>query len=382
MHHPALADFLRATIRARGPVSFRWFMEQALYHPQHGFYSAGRCAIGRHGDYFTNVSVGSLFGRLMALQFSEMWDLLERPQEFTLVEQGAHHGNFARDVLVAARADKPRFFEALRYRIIEPFPILEKRQKDTIASFAEKIQWRKSIEELEPFTGAHFSNELLDAMPVHLITAKKNAWQEKFVSLDGDNFEFVEEPISAPALEAHLAKLPSTPDGSYETEVNLSALAWIDSLSKKLERGWVLVVDYGHSREDFYAPARTTGTLSCFAQHHPVASPLENVGETDITAHVDWTSLAERAESAGLSIAGFTDQHHYLTALATTFLPNELSRDDAAQSRRALQTLLHPGLLGRTFQFLALAKNLPTTAPLAGFKFARDPRTSLCLNLH
>ncbi len=380
MHHPALADFLRATIRERGPVSFRWFMEQALYHPQYGFYSAGRCAIGRRGDYFTNVSVGSLFGRLMALQFSEMWDLLERPQEFILVEQGAHHGDFARDVFLAARADRPQFFEALHYRIVEPFPILQQRQQEILVPFDEKIQWRKSTDELEPFVGAHFSNELIDAMPVHLIAAKENAWTEKFVAIDGSNFAFTEKPICNADLREHLAKLPPPPGERYESEINLSGLAWIESLSTKLERGWVLAVDYGHSREDFYAPERTEGTLCSFAQHRSVASSLENVGETDMTAHVDWTSLAERAESRGLSVAGFTDQHHYLTALATTFLPNELSHADAEPSRRALQTLLHPGLLGRTFQFLAFEKNLQSPTQLAGFKFARDPRTALGLS--
>jgi SAM-dependent MidA family methyltransferase len=141
---PGLAEFIRDTIRHRGPVTFAWFMEQALYHPEHGYYSSGRCAIGRRGDYYTNVSVGPLFGRLLAAQFTEMWESLGRPDDFAIVEQGAHHGDFARDVLEAVRELAPEFFAALRYRIIEPFPILQERQMEALQSFSEKITWTRS----------------------------------------------------------------------------------------------------------------------------------------------------------------------------------------------------------------------------------------------
>ena len=177
--HSPLIDFIRGTIREQGPVSFAWFMEQALYHPKHGFYSSGRCAIGRRGDYFTNISVGSLFGRLLTAQFVQMWELLDRPQEFTIVEQGAHHGDFARDVLRATHEHAPEFFAALRYRIIEPFPVLQTEQAGTLfGSFREKIEWNKSLDQLPVFSGLHFSNELIDAMPVHLSPLNPgNGWK-------------------------------------------------------------------------------------------------------------------------------------------------------------------------------------------------------------
>ena len=372
----ALVSFIHATIRERGPVSFRWFMEQALYHPEHGFYSSGRCVIGRRGDYFTNVSVGSLFGRLMSAQFAEIWELVGRPNEFMIIEQGAHEGDFVRDVLEAARKKWPEFFDALCYRIIEPFPILQSRQETKLEMFRGRIGWRKSLEQLEPFTGVHFSNELIDAMPVHLVAATKDGWQEKYVTSTGEHFEFANGPLSTNKLRQHLEKLPAPPSSNYETEVNLTALDWIEMLSAKLERGFVLAVDYGYPREEFFAPERTTGTLQSFAHHRLVPSPLLDAGQTDITAHVDWTSLAERAEECGLWVAGFTDQHHFITALATTFLPNELDERD----RRALQTLLHPELLGRTYQLTALSKNLPNRGQLTGFKFACDPHTALDLN--
>src|ERR1700737_2489743 len=167
----ALADHIRDTIRQRGAQSFSWFMEQALYHPRHGYYSSGRAEIGRRGDYFTNGSVGPLFGQLLAAQFAEMWERLGEIESFVVVEQGAHHGEFARDLLSAAGKDWPKFFEKLRYQIIEPFPILQARQSETLREFEEKVSWAKSLSELDPFVGVHFSNELVDSMPVHLIVS-------------------------------------------------------------------------------------------------------------------------------------------------------------------------------------------------------------------
>ena len=164
--NPALIEFIRTEIRDRGPQPFDWFMEQALYHPELGYYSSGRCAIGRKGDYFTNVSVGPLFGWLLAAQFAEIWTQLGKINNFVIVEQGAHDGRFARDVLESAQIHAPDFFNALRYQIVERFPILREQQSGTLERFRNKIEWRNS---LKPFTGVHFSNELLDAMPVRFV---------------------------------------------------------------------------------------------------------------------------------------------------------------------------------------------------------------------
>ena len=197
-------------------------MEQALYHPAHGYYASGRCAIGRKGDYFTNVSVGPLFGQLLTTQFAEIWEQLGKIDNFMIVEQGAHDGQFARDVLQSAQERTPEFFQALRYRIIEPFPILRERQSHVLNQFRNKIEWCDS---LGPFTGIHFSNELLDAMPVRLI----NGRSEKFVDLRDDNFVLVDRPFST-------------------RDFNQATLDWLDSVAANLQRGYVIAIDYGHSR--------------------------------------------------------------------------------------------------------------------------------------
>src|SRR5260370_10644924 len=308
-------------------------MEQALYHHRHGYYSRGRAAIGRRGDYFTNVSVGPLFGQLLAAQFAEMWKRLSRSERaeadlqqrtdnpeivgarepfrnFVIVEQGAHHGEFARDVLEASHARWPEFFQAIRYLIIEPFSILRARQSETLREFEEKVSWAQSLSEVDPFVGVHFSNELVDSMPVPLIASTGRGWREKFVAIERDKFVFVDQAIGHPALKVQVAKLPERAAG-YETEVNLTALDWIDNLSEKLMGGYVIAIDYGFARDEFYAPYRTSGTLQVRAQHRHLASPLEQIGYADISAHLDWTSLGERAEARSLRVHGFTDHHHF-----------------------------------------------------------------------
>lgn len=356
--NPDLIRFIRAEIEKRGPVSFAWFMQQALYHPEDGYYSSGRCAIGRKGDYFTNVSVGPLFGQLLAAQFAEIWECLGKINDFAIVEQGAHDGQFARDVLESVQKRSPEFFEALRYRIVEPFPVLQDRQSRTLELFRDKIEWRSS---LQPFVGVHFSNELLDAMPVRLISNGR----EKFIGVDGDKFIFVERLVDD------------------DVKFNEAALGWIELVAAKLQRGYVITVDYGRSDAEFQ------GDVQIRARHRNLDSPFEQIGHADITMHVDWPSIAECAQANGLRVAGFTDQHHFLTGimseLARSGSPEPTAADwgqsplpDSPKAKRELQTLLHPEMLGRAFQVLALSKNVDPAAPkLAAFKFARKPGSVL-----
>jgi len=337
----ALTEIIRDGILKNGPVSLAWFMEQALYHPEHGYYSSDRAAIGRRGDYFTNVSVGPLFGELLAVQFAEVWERSDKLHDFIILEQGAHHGEFARDVLESTQRRSPEFFAALRYQIVEPFPKLQDRQSQTLKEFGDRVQWRKSLDELEPFVGVHFSNELLDAMPINL--------RNKLVALREDEFVFV--------------------DSSEEQITNQSQLDWIAEVAQKLRRGFVLSIDYGFVGPDFRE------IIQVRTQHRQLHSPFERIGEADITAHINWTDIAQAADKNGLNIIGFTDQHHFLTGIISTF-PDIAAPE---KSKRALQTLLHPEMLGRSFQVLALAKDIDISAPLSGFKFAGDPRRTLGL---
>jgi SAM-dependent MidA family methyltransferase len=353
--NPDLVRFLRSEIEKRGPQSFAWFMQQALYHPEHGYYSSGRCAIGRKGDYFTNVSVGPLFGQLLASEFYEIWKRLGKVNDFAIIEQGAHDGQFALDVLEFVQDRLPEFFDALHYRIIEPFPILEKQQRRRLEAFGDKVKWPDSP---QPFTGVHFSNELLDAMPVRLISDGT----EKLVGLDSNNFVFVERQVD-------------------KTVLNQPALDWMNEIAANLQRGYVIAIDYGCTDEDLRR------TVQVRAQHRNLHSPFDSIGDADITMSVDWRSIIERAQTNGLCVAGFTDQHHFLTGIISQFgsdaSPESPAADwgqsplpDSRKTKRELQTLLHPEMLGRAFQVLGLAKNVdPDAPPLAGFKFAPGLRS-------
>ena len=326
-------------------------MQQALYHPEHGYYSSGRCVIGRKGDYFTNVSVGPLFGQLLVAQFSEIWERLGKPDDFVILEQGAHDGQFALDVLGFVQKRLPEFFDALRYRILEPFPILERQQRRKLEAFGDKVNW---LDSLEPFTGVHFSNELLDAMPIRLISNGT----EKLVGLDGDKFVLVERSAD-------------------KTIFNQAALESIDQIAANLQRGYVIAIDYGFLDEEFERKVQVR------AQHRNLDSPFEQIGHADITTSVGWRSIAERAQANGLRVAGFTDQHHFLTGIISQFEIGDGSHSVLADSRKAkreLQTLLHPEMLGRAFQVLALEKNVGREPNLlTGFKFAAESRSLLRL---
>jgi len=343
--NPDLTRCIRVEIDKQGPISFARFMQQALYHPEHGYYSSGRCAIGRKGDYFTNVSVGPLFGEFLAAQFAEMWERLGSVEDFTIIEQGAHDGQFARDVLESVQKRAPEFFAALRYQIVEPFPILQDRQWRALERFRDKVKWRDS---LQPFLGVHFSNELLDAMPVRLISGD----MEKLVDLKDDKFVFVERPISQQAT----FQPPAQRDA-----FNQAALDWIDDVAAQLQRGYVVAIDYGRLEDEFPRDVQVR------AQHRNLDSPFEQIGHADITMPVEWSTIIERAQANGLRVAGFTDQHHFLTGLLSG---RELPH--SPKLGRELQTLLHPEMLGRAFQVLGLAKHIDPGAPLAGFKFARE----------
>ena len=372
-----LEDILRDRIATSGSIPIRDFMDAALYHPQHGYYTSGRASIGRGGDFFTSVSVGPLFGTLLARQFAEMWERLGEPGEFTIVEQGAHRGDFAHDVLTALRAHAPACFAATRYRIIEPSEALRSAQSEVLNEFA--VHWFPTLDALPAFTGVHFSNELLDAFPIHAVAWDGGTWSETHVGLEDGRFVFTDLAITSAPLRAALAALPPVPAG-YRTEINLAALAWIDALAAKLTRGFALVIDYGFSRAEYYRPERTTGTLTGYAQHRRTDDLLAAPGETDLTAHVDFTALAERATTAGLRVAGFTDQHHFIVALGALHFPATIPDTSASQRElRAFKTLMHPQMMGRSFQILALEKAAEPHAPLTGFRFARDASQALGL---
>lgn len=380
-----LTEIIRNEIMRNGPVRFDWFMECALYHPEFGYYAGARQRIGRTGDFYTNVSVGPVFGDVLASQLLEMWDKLGRTNEFTIVEQGAEDGQLAFDILSAFRYRIGLLPAEIRYKIVEPDPSKERRQRAILEpDFAGKTAWVARVADLESLTGVFLSNELVDAFPVRIVEYRDDRWSELLVENRGTGFNFISAEALDPELATALLKLPVPATQPYRTEINLNSARWIESVAAKLKSGFVLTIDYGFSREEFYKPERTEGTLTAYSKHRRIHSVLEDPGNIDITAHVDFTFLAETGRNAGLTIGGYTDQHHFMVGAAEADLRRfEKEIEEKGPTKRhsaflaGYRTLMHPGTMGMAFKYLLLQKEVSGKTAISGFRYGGDPMKTL-----
>ena len=360
------AEEIRRRIAEQGTIGFDEFMAVALYDTEGGYYASELNRTGRRGDFFTSVSVGPVFGKLLAAQLGEMRDMTTDGGNFTLVEQGANDGQLMADILAAWQGPLPRII------IVEPLAPRRAAQRGMLAPWADAITWVAHESELPRFEGVFFANELLDAFPVKLLVRRNGAWHERRVGHEAGKFVFVETPFAG--------KTPPIPAEWHEfhTEICPSLAPWMETVADRLAGGWILLVDYGHPAAARHHPARAGGTLAAYRNHQRAEDPLADPGLQDLTAHVDFTAVAHTAELSGLRVCGFTDQHHALTALAAHVfpaMPETALTAESAREMRALRQLLHPESMGTSFKFLALSKGIGK--PLTAFNFARDPRGEL-----
>ncbi|ANV86626.1 class I SAM-dependent methyltransferase [Picosynechococcus sp. PCC 7117] len=349
-------------------LTFAEFMELALYHPTAGYYSSGKVAIGAQGDFFTATSLGPDFGELLAEQLLQMKQILGR-SPFQIVEMGAGKGDLAKDILFYLQQHYPKELEEIKYYIIEKSPALRQEQQEKLAGFSYcKIQWCDWSELPEnSIQGCFISNELLDAFPVHLVTVNAGKLQEIYVQYNPaqNSLQEVKDSLSIPEIQAYFNHLnidfSNYPDG-YRTEVNLGMLSWLEQLQTKLKTGYILTIDYGYPAKKYYHPQRSQGTLQCYFQHRRHDNPYTNLGEQDLTAHVDFTSLQNHGESLGLATLGLTQQGLFLMALGLGDRLNALSQNPTDvmtlfRRRDALHQLIDPMGLGG-FYVLVQGKNL------------------------
>lgn len=334
-------------IRREGRITFRDFMEMALYHPQHGYY-LHRLPMGRQGDYVTSPEVGPVFGALVGRQLVEMWELLGRPSPFQVVEMGAGRGTLARDVLCWARRARPEFFAALQYCIVDRSEAMRAAQALLLSCAGLQVEHLASLA-TGSVEGCIVSNELVDSFPVHRVAMQAGRLQEVYVVWDGEAFREELGPPSAPALEEYFHRLGLWPGEGCYAEVNLEALAWMRDVARALRRGFVLTFDYGYEAQELYAPWRREGTLLCFRHHRPSADPYAHVGWQDMTSHVDFTSLVRAGREAGLEPLGLTTQARFLTALGIedALRTEGLDMDGLMSRRRMVTELLDSAGLGR-----------------------------------
>ena len=355
--NPLLVAEIRTRLEREGRMTFRDFMEMALYHPRHGYYRSPREKMGSAGDYLTSPEVHPLFGHMVGRQLAEMWEVLGSPARFDLLEMGAGNGLLARDVLRWAQRLHPAFLEALAYRIAETSPALVERQRQTVEALGlrlgRKVTWEPDeIPADGSVSGCLLSNELVDSFPVHRVAVEGGRLREAYVVWQEGRFQEELGPPSTPELAAYFERLGLLPGEGCRAEVNLAALVWMRQVAAALARGFVLTFDYGHEAEDLYAPWRRDGTLLCFYRHNPSSDPYSRVGKQDMTAHVDFTSLVEEGRRHGLEPLAVTTQSRFLAALgigeALACAPGaELPLEEYYARRRAVSELLDPAGLGR-----------------------------------
>ena len=363
-----LAEIIAVETRKHGVISFARFMELALGCPVYGYYEKEGDTVGRRGDFITSVSVGSLFGELLAFQFSEWLEALRGADAgLRVVEAGAHDGHLANDVLTWLRERRPGLFSDMEYWIIEPSARRRERQEKTLGRFGGSVRWAAQWSDLAGIAGARgvcgiiFSNELLDAMPAHRLgwDAAKKAWFEWGVAeRDG---QFVWTPLPATASDVPFPELPPPvvdvlPDG-FVTEVCPAAQRWWREAASSLRVGKLLTADYGLAGEDFFMPQRSEGTLRAYEHHRQIGDVLANPGGLDITAHVNFSAIQSTGESAGLRTEQFTGQAAFLTRIVERVWrrPETFGEWTPARTRQ-FQTLTHPEHLGRSFRVLVQSR--------------------------
>lgn len=363
----ALKDKIKELIRKEGPITFERFMQGALYEPGLGYYARGPAPIGREGDFYTSSHLHPAFGAMLGVQMQEMRLLMGRPAGFTVVEMGAGAGYTAADMLGYLR-DK-EIFAGLRYVIVEPNPENIKVQREILTEYGDKASWVSSLKEVGPVCGCVLTNELLDALPVHLIEMD-NGLKEIFVGIGEDgNFIEIKDTPSTPAIAAFLEEFNvSLPDG-YRTEVCLRAAGWFNEAASALTEGFILTVDYGYSSDDYYSEDRSAGTLLCYKKHRISEDPLTDIGAKDITAHVNFSALKRWANEAGLKNIGFTPQGQYLVSLGIDGLIEEIyaEKEDYAFHAAKIKGLIMPGTMGETHKVLVQYKG-PGEPVLKGFE--------------
>lgn len=355
----SLGRVLRDRIRRDGALGFRDFMATVLYDPAHGYYARGAFQTGKSGDFYTSVSVGPLFGTLLARRFLRHWHESGQPTRWRIIECGAHDGTLANDVLGMIRTLDPAAFEGLEYVIPEPLPSLQAAQRETLGHFGKRVRILADVEKLadQPLPGIAFGNELLDALPFHVVERKDSNWLECTVDLTADDqLVWETREIRDPELWEALAPLGNGfPDG-YRTEVRTGVRHFLAPIARALDGGLMIWIDYGFARPEYYHPARSTGTLRTFSQHRAGEDPLDRPGESDITAHVDFTAIAECAISLGGRPLVFQNQGSWLTATGRDWLL-EQEGNPKNPLLRQFQTLTHPAHLGGRFHVLEISWN-------------------------
>jgi len=376
-------------IKIKGTITFEAFMHMALYHPGLGYYSSPQTTIGREGDFYTSPHLHPVFGAMICKQLMEMWMIMGRPSSFHAVEIGAGVGYLSRDIFnyllipsedPSTAHDKSGFLNSLKYVIVEPYDHFRERQKNLLKDVSEisslpffnsslthgghregegghiddkKISWVKSVGELTDINGCIFSNELLDAFPVHLIEMD-NGLKEVYVTYDNETFGEKLDDISTADLAHYINQQHIELQPGGRTEINLRIRSWLEDINTALSQGFLLTIDYGYTAKEYYSNERTKGTLLCYHKHLFNEHPYQYIGEQDITAHVNYSSLKIWGEEFGLKTLGYSPQGTFLVSAGIDEVITELysGSPDYFSEISKIKGLIIPQGMGESHRFM------------------------------
>ena len=369
--NPKLIQKIVKEISLQGPLTFARFMEQSLYDMDHGYYMtqaveqdhSSRNRIGWEGDFYTAPELSPILAKTLVRQVLDIDAQLGHPPTFTFVEMGGGNGTFAADFLSHCQIIAPDFLGRLHFFLIERSPhfhaLQQSRIQEAMGSWGEEqLAWLSSVDQLDlnSVVGVMFSNELVDAFPVHRVRFNNDHLQEIFV--DYAEGQFVERlgSLSSPKIDAYVDWHGVVLKEGQATELHLAAEQWITQMARVLQKGVMITIDYGHTGSDYYAQNRKDGTLLCYYKHTISRDPYIRVGEQDMTAHVNFSALAKAGQESGLLPVGFTTLANWLMGLGV----EEMVADEEPESQniQALKQLLRPHGMGTTFKVLAQQKGM------------------------
>ena len=379
--HSQLIQKLVEEISVHGPLTFACFMEHALYDIDYGYYmtqalesdQSSRERIGWGGDFFTAPELSPILAKTLVRQVLEVDALLGHPSTFTFVEMGCGNGTFAIDFLQHCLHHAPDFLSRLRYCLVERSPSLQSIQESRLYKAMgewgkERLTWVSAVDclETESVTGVMFSNELVDAFPVHRVQCTNEHLQEIFV--DWKAGEFVERlgPLSSPKLNDYVLRHQIMLQEEQVSELHVAAEQWVHQVARVLHQGLLITIDYGHTGSDYYAADRKDGTLLCYYRHAVSKNPYVRVGEQDITAHVNFSALAKAGKACGLLTIGFTTLANWLMGLGVDEMVD--GHDSESSEVQALSELLRPHGMGTTFKVFVQIKGIESI-PLQGLRY-------------
>ncbi len=308
-----LHRIIRKQILSDGPITFEAFMNKGLYYPELGYYMTPNARIGLEGDFYTSSHLHPIFSWLLAVQLDELKGITKDTEEFVILEIGAGRGYFANGVIDFIK-NRLEWKDNWRYIIVEKNPHTAINQKKRLDAYKDRVVWKTSLEEVERFSGCVVANEVLDAFPVHQVVMS-DQFQEVYVESNKGRFTEVYGDLSRPQLSTYIKRYDFPNIKGYRTEINLRIFEYLKRLHHKLLEGFIISIDYGYSASEYYSEERYQGTLLCYSKHMTNENPYINIGNQDMTAHVNFTSLRDWGNELGLRTLGYCPQGTFLASL-------------------------------------------------------------------